>query len=698
MKIPVVFSAFLAAVLLSPGAVLKSVAAPPVIDAHPESTTNLVGESVVFVVVASSPDGNDLSYQWRRGGTALSDGGRISGARSEVLQIDNLATTDTGNYSVVVTDTVTRQSVTSANAFLRVLEPPRITGQPANQVVVVGRTATFTVRASGTPPLRYQWLADGVPIAGATNATLTLTNVQPDQEGDYVVVVENEALAYGADAAASEPATLTVLIPPRITNHPDSIVAVQGDDVLFSVEAEGTDTEAHPLRYQWRFKGRDLIGETDALLEVLDVQPSDAGEYSVRVYNDAGSVISSNAILTVLTPPVFTLHPAGRTVTAGTRVTFTAMATGTPPVAYQWLFNGDPIPGATNATYSFLATSTAQAGLYSVVASNVVDDVESRAAGLVVVAETVRPTVSITAPPDGFRTTNALVTIHGRAQDNAEVAFVEYQVNGGPFLRASTTNRWTNWTATFVAVAGSNVVRAVAEDTSHNRSVPTPPRRITHVVLWPLTLLIQGNGRVTGATNGQRLEIGRTHTIRAMPALRHLFTEWSGGLQSTNPTLVFEMRTNLLLRASFVTNPFVGLKGTYQGLFAETNAVRNHDRSGSFTLTVAEAGTFSANFQIGTRRLAAAGRFDWLGRAWLTLNVSPGNLLAARLQLDVTNYSAWVEGTLSNQFWQARLLGYRPAPAGAPSPPWAGRHTAVLLHTTNSPLVPGGEGPLTLTL
>jgi hypothetical protein len=70
---------------------------------------------------------------------------------------------------------------------------PIITTQPTNQTAFVGETATFSVTASGTSPLSYQWSFDTTNILGATNVTLTLTNVQFSQAGNYAVLVTNVA-------------------------------------------------------------------------------------------------------------------------------------------------------------------------------------------------------------------------------------------------------------------------------------------------------------------------------------------------------------------------------------------------------------------------------------------------------------------------------------------------------------------------
>jgi uncharacterized protein YjbI with pentapeptide repeats len=87
--------------------------------------------------------------------------------------------------------------------------PPAITLQPTNQTVVVGGTATFTVTATGTPPLNYQWNLNGTNLSRATNTSLMLTNVQLNQAGNYTVLVTN---AYGSILSSN--AVLTVMPPP----------------------------------------------------------------------------------------------------------------------------------------------------------------------------------------------------------------------------------------------------------------------------------------------------------------------------------------------------------------------------------------------------------------------------------------------------------------------------------------------------
>ena len=113
------------------------------------------------------------------------------------------------------------QAVYSAGSAGKCVIPiaPFITAQPTNQTLIVGGTATFTARAGGTPPLGYQWQFNGTNIAGATGISLTLSNAQFVQAGNYAVWVTN---AYGSTNSVN--ALLTVNPPPPCVPPPAGLV------------------------------------------------------------------------------------------------------------------------------------------------------------------------------------------------------------------------------------------------------------------------------------------------------------------------------------------------------------------------------------------------------------------------------------------------------------------------------------------
>lgn len=173
---------------------------PPIITVQPSSQTVSMNDTVIFTVTATS--GTMLSYQWYRNGVIIPFA--IFGAH----MIPFAQTNDQAVYSVKVTNG--GGSVMSSNATLTVVvSPPVITTQPRAQTANAGQNVTFSVSCTGSFPFRYQWICNGTPLTGRTNATLTLNAVQSADCGYYTVTVANSA-----GSAHSEPAMLVVSNPP----------------------------------------------------------------------------------------------------------------------------------------------------------------------------------------------------------------------------------------------------------------------------------------------------------------------------------------------------------------------------------------------------------------------------------------------------------------------------------------------------
>jgi uncharacterized protein YdaL len=328
--------------------------ASPTITTTPQSQSVAAGANVSFNVVAIGT--GTLGYQW------LFNNAAISGATSATLTLTKVQTTNAGTYTVTVTNLY---GSTNASATLTVGLPPAITAAPASATATNGTTATFSVTASGTAPLSYQWEFGGANISGATNATLSLASVQTNNAGTYTVTVTNP---YGSTSAS---AVLTVLAPagniaPAITAQPQNSTNAVGTAASFSVTATGTA----PLHYQWRLGGANISGATSATYTISSVKNSSAGSYTVVVTNIAGSVTSTAATLTVGTAPSINGQPRSQSVNPGRSVSFNVFASGTSPLHYQWRFNGTNIANATSNNYTLTDAQAANAGAYSVVVSN----------------------------------------------------------------------------------------------------------------------------------------------------------------------------------------------------------------------------------------------------------------------------------------------------------------------------------------
>jgi hypothetical protein len=145
-----------------------------------------------------------------------------------------------------------------------------------------------------------------------------------------------------------------------------------------------------PLAYEWRFNGNSVGGAITSSYSIAHAQTSDAGNYDVIVSNSSGSVTSLMATLTVELPPSITQQPVSLTVKQGDPATFMVVATGDPPLSYQWRFSGltGNLPGATNSKLVIQAAQETNAGNYRVIVSNTSGSVTSVVATLRVLIPT----------------------------------------------------------------------------------------------------------------------------------------------------------------------------------------------------------------------------------------------------------------------------------------------------------------------
>ena len=244
---------------------------------------------------------------------------------------------------------------------------PSITTQPVGQTVVAGSTATFSVTATGTAPLSYQWFYNGTNLlAGATNTVLALANVQTNQAGSYTVVVTN---AYGSITSS-----VAALIVNRVsqTSTFGALPGKRVDDGPFSLAA--TSSSGLPVSYSSSNPGVATVSGNTVTITGAGSTTITASQGGNATYLPASSVAQT---LSVSAPPVIGAPPAGQAFTLGSAVTLSVGASGTGPLLYQWQFNGMNIAGANAAMLALTNLSATNAGAYRVVVSNAVGTVTS---------------------------------------------------------------------------------------------------------------------------------------------------------------------------------------------------------------------------------------------------------------------------------------------------------------------------------
>lgn len=251
--------------------------AAPTIVSNPVSLMLPASSNAVFSVSAiGSPT---LAYQW------FFNTVPIAGATASQYTLSGIQSSNSGNYQVVVTNSL--GSVTSAVAKLTVTPlAPYFTIQPVGASVSAGSSRTFTGLANGTQPISYQWQHSSTNLPGATQTSLTLNNLGLSDSGAYTLLASNVV-----NVSTSFVAQLIVYQTPAILQPLTNQVVDIGNTVVLAVNAVGSPT----LAYSWQLNGVPLAG-ANPTLTVTNIQPSQSGYYRVTVTNQFGSVSSTGRV------------------------------------------------------------------------------------------------------------------------------------------------------------------------------------------------------------------------------------------------------------------------------------------------------------------------------------------------------------------------------------------------------------------
>ena len=376
---------------------------PPVIVKQPQDLVVQPGGTAVFDVdVTGTPP---FGYQWLRNGQVFIPFGQGGGRR---LTLPNITPNDAGFYAVVITNAANRNGVISRQARLDVAGPLEITETPRGVITGPGEDVVLRVRASGTPPIRFQWTLNGMVMTNETNTTLTLPKVDAGSGGNYQVVVWN-----GGEAITTIPALVLVKdsnFPPpndRFSERP-TVEGLRG--VMQGDSSDARTERGEPVLpgggktvwFQWQAPDSGIVtlssrGSTfDTLLsvftgkEIADLQfvtqdDDRAGFYTSEFQfnavrgelyqiqldgfgrNGAGGefTIRWNLERTQEIVPVIVTNPAPQAVKVDGEAIFKVLVDA-PDVQYQWFFNGQPIRGAVENIFVVRRATRREVGFYSV--------------------------------------------------------------------------------------------------------------------------------------------------------------------------------------------------------------------------------------------------------------------------------------------------------------------------------------------
>ncbi len=358
-----------------------------------------VGQTATFTVVAT---GDDLTYQWQKqSGDTWVD---LSGKTAATLSIPATLADDDSVYRCVIKDAISGKqpdgyTLTSDPAALTVVAAPVITADPQDVTTEAGKTAVFTVTATGEG-LTYQWQqqVDGgwADMPGETGTTL-MVSATPENSGS---VYRCQVTSGNGTVVVSQSAALTVDGALVITTDPQNIRTEAGKTAVFTVAATGEG-----LTYQWQQQvdggWADMPGATGATLTVSATPENSGSVYRCRVTSGYGTVVESQpAALAVDGAPAITGQPQDVTTGAGKTAVFTVTATGE-GLTYQWQQQVDggwaDMPGETGTTLTVSATPENSGSVYRCrVTSGYGTVVESQPAALAVDGAPV-----ITGQPEG---------------------------------------------------------------------------------------------------------------------------------------------------------------------------------------------------------------------------------------------------------------------------------------------------------
>lgn len=375
--------------------------------AGPNNLTVCSGSPAVFSVATGGTP--PFTYQW------LTNGIAVDGATNATYPLPSPAAADTASgYSVVVSNAfglTTSRVATLALSY----NAPAITVSPANQPVMPGvSSVTFSASASGDPPLSFQWRTNGVAIPGATASSYTLNNPNTNVASSAFDVVVTNVCGVATSSSAVMLFPHGFLVSDALPGFFSGVNLITTNTSGMSLFAWSSPDPNLPIP-SWSLEGplqeqplNDgsgnsrysinvnpvvspvyyLLGQTTAgpYLQPVPVQWITTDILGNNYFFTALLTLSPAGVLGFSAPPALIQSPLPQTVLVGKTVTYTVMASGAGPLAYQWYFNTTTaLAGATDATLTLSAVTAASTGAYSVTVSNAFGGVTSTPAALTVV-------------------------------------------------------------------------------------------------------------------------------------------------------------------------------------------------------------------------------------------------------------------------------------------------------------------------
>eukprot|EP00076_Gallus_gallus_P024039 XP_015146078.1 hemicentin-1 isoform X10 [Gallus gallus] len=278
---------------------------------------------------------------WKKDNTLLTETvGKYKTVPGGDLILDNVVPEDSGTYTCTAMNAA-GEDTHAVTLVVHVL--PAFTELPGDVTLTKGEQLRLACRASGIPVPKITWTFNNNVIPAqhddvSGHSELVIERVSKDDSGTYACTAEN---AVGSIRAIG---FVYVKEPPvfRGNYHPSRIEPLGGNAML-NCEVRGDP----PPTIQWSKEGvgvqtsKRIQQLNNGSLAIYGTVNEDAGDYKCVATNDAG-VVERSLTLTLQSPPVITIEPAGTTVEAGATVMLNCQASGEPPPAIRWSRQGHP--------------------------------------------------------------------------------------------------------------------------------------------------------------------------------------------------------------------------------------------------------------------------------------------------------------------------------------------------------------------
>lgn len=415
-------------------------------------------------------------------------------------------------------------------------------------------------------------------------------------------------------------------LPPSISVEPKPGTVVAGGTLRLSVEAGGTGG----VSFQWRKDGVTLSGKNADTLDLTSFTEADAGNYQCVVSTGSASVTSVTAAVTLAVAPEITAQPQSVSVAPGSSSVFTATASGTEPLSYQWKKNGANIAGGTLQTFTIPSVSLLDDGSYSVVVSNPAGSVASSPARLAVIAPiiiTSQPS-SVTIPAGG------ILSLSVSTASAAPLSYQWYK-NNVP-LSAGTMQAYSIGAALVgdsgtykVVVSGSGAVVSSADAhvlvTDSEMLVLRQPANIAMLKGTAVRVPVQIVPASGGVTTYQLCSVAG-ETLTPIPFAQGAVTDPTGAVEIplrllTGATGQYCVQFTRFLDGAVTTiqsspfevtlHDFAEVSGTYQALLEDANGTENIGDGavyrGLITVSITRLGAVSGRLQYNEAPILAGG-------------------------------------------------------------------------------------------